>query len=67
MKILMKAFLLLVVLGIFSCRDAKKEEAEAEIKIEKIDSIQQEASSLIKDVETEAQDLEAALKELDSI
>ena len=67
MNRLIKLILVVFLLGTLSCRDSKKEEAEQEAMIEKIDSIEQEATSLTEMVEKDANELEEALNELDSI
>jgi serine phosphatase RsbU (regulator of sigma subunit) len=67
MKILMKIIMVLFLVGIVSCRHTKKEEAEAEAVIEKIEAVENEAEEISKKINEEAKEVESALKELDSI
>ena len=67
MKVLLKLVVIVLVIGLSSCRDTKKEEAEAAAQLEQIESIEEEAATLTEEIDAEAEELEAALKELDSI
>ncbi len=68
MKILLKLFMVVLMLGIVSCRDTDKEEtAAAEAAIETIDAVEEKAEEISEKIDQEASELEASLKELDSI
>lgn len=67
MKTILKLVVVIMVIGLVSCRDTKKEEAELEAQIEQIESIEAEAATLTEKVDADAKELEEALKELDSI
>ncbi len=67
MKTIFKLIVIIMVIGLASCRDTKKEEAELEAQMEQIESIEVEAATLTEKVNAEAKELEEALKELDSI
>lgn len=66
MKVLIKFFVVVMILGLASCRDTKKEEAEAE-NVEKLEAVNAEVEQVTEELEDEAAELEEALKELDSI
>ena len=65
LKILPLAFLIL--LGMTSCRDNKKEAAETEEAVETIDSLEAEMEADSKQLKQDEMELNEALKELDSI
>ena len=67
MKYFVQIFALVMILGLVSCRDTKKEEAEAEAAIEEVETVEEEAAQLTEELDKEAAELEEALKELDSI
>jgi cell division protein FtsB len=67
MKVVLKLFIVLFVLGLTSCRDTKKEEAELEAVNEKIENLEEETTKLTEEIEAEAEELEETLSELDSI
>ncbi|PKA84579.1 hypothetical protein ATE92_2776 [Ulvibacter sp. MAR_2010_11] len=68
MKFLIKLIMLLLIVGLTSCRDTnKEEEAETNAVIEKIDSVESEAEAMSEQLEQEAKELEEAMEELDSI
>jgi hypothetical protein len=67
MKVVLKILLVIFVLGLTSCRDAKKEEAVDEAVMEQIESVEQETEEIEESIEAEAEELEEALNELDSI
>ncbi len=65
MKTTIKLFTLLLVLGLVSCKDTKKEE-ETKIMIEQIETIEKEVDSISNSIDKEAKELEDALNELDN-
>ncbi|NND61802.1 MAG: hypothetical protein HKN48_01275 [Flavobacteriaceae bacterium] len=68
MKNLSRILLIMLMIGIVSCRDTKKEEeAETEAVIEQIEAVEAEAEEISEKINQEAEELEEALSELDSI
>jgi hypothetical protein len=67
MKTLSKLCILILLVGITSCRDTKKEEAETEAIVNEIEAIEAEAAQTVDEIDAEAEALEEAMKELDSI
>ena len=70
MKNVFKIFMVLLMIGVVSCRDTKKEEEEAaamEAALEKVETVESEAEEISKQINEEANELENSLKELDSI
>ncbi len=67
MKVVLKLFIVLFVLGLTSCRDTKKEEAELEAVTEQIENLEEETTKLTEEIDAEAEELEETLSELDSI
>lgn len=59
--------MLTLLIGFVSCKDAKKEEAEAKVIIEQVESIEKEMDSISDSIDKEAKELEDALNELDNI
>ncbi len=67
MKTITKLLLVLLLISFASCRDIKKEEEEAKAVLQEIEAVETEIKEVTDKVEQSAQDLELALKELDSI
>lgn len=67
MKTTIKILAILVLLMSISCRDTKKEEAETDAMVKEVEAIEAEVNVIKEDMDTKAQALEEALKELDSI
>ena len=67
MKTVFKLIMVCLLIGVFSCRDTKKEEAETNAAVEQIEAIETEAEDISKEIEKEAEELENDLKELDNI
>jgi cell division protein FtsB len=67
MKTTIKILGILVLLMSTSCRDTKKEEAETDAMVKEVEAIEAEVNVIKEDMDTKAQALEEALKELDSI
>lgn len=67
MKTLSKLCILILLIGMTSCRDTKKEAAETEAIVKEIETIEAEAAQTVDEIEAEAEALEEAMKELDSI
>ena len=66
MKVLIKLLVVVMIFGLASCRDTKKEEAEAE-NAQKLEAVDAEVQELTDELDDEAAELEKALEELDSI
>ncbi len=58
--------LLCLIIGFMSCKDTKKEEAEAKAMVEQVETIEKEVDSISDSLDKEAKELEAALDELDN-
>jgi exosome complex RNA-binding protein Rrp4 len=67
MKTVFKVLMVCLLVGVFSCRDTKKEEAETNAAVEQIEAIEAEADHISKEIDREAEELENELKELDKI
>ena len=67
MKTTIKILGILVLLMSISCRETKKEEAETDAIVKEVEAIEAEVNVIKEDMDTKAQALEEALKELDSI
>lgn len=67
MKTVLKLLMVCLLIGVFSCRDTKNEEAETKAAVEQIETIETEAEEISKEIEKEAEELEKDLKELDNI
>lgn len=67
MKLLVKIFIIVLVVGFVSCRDTKKEEEEANAAIEQVEAVEAEVKEINADLEKGEDELKDALKELDSI
>lgn len=57
----------IILIGIVSCRDTKKEQEELDKTLDTIESVEQEIDETVEEVEKKAEEVESALKELDSI
>lgn len=57
----------IILIGIVSCRDTKKEQEELHKTLDTIESVEQEIDETVEEVEKKAEEVESALKELDSI
>ena len=68
MKVLSKLFLVLVLIGTLSCRDTKKEEETMEEDTTEVaQEVDVELDSISENVNKEMNELEDAVKALDSI
>ncbi|RMA58622.1 hypothetical protein [Ulvibacter antarcticus] len=67
MKVIFKLSIVVLLLGMVSCRDTKKEDAESQAVVEKIETMETEVEEISDNLEAEEKELEEALKELDSI
>ena len=65
MKKLSVLVLAVVCMGIISCRDSKKEQEEAEIIIEKIETLEKNLDETNEELNNKAKEAEDALNELD--
>lgn len=54
-------------MAIVSCRDNKKEQAELDKTLDKIEAVEQEVDDAIEEVEKKAEEVESAINELDSL
>ena len=57
----------IILIGIVSCRDTKKEQEELDKTLDTIESVELEIDETVEEVEKKAEEVESALKELDSI
>jgi uncharacterized membrane protein YjjP (DUF1212 family) len=67
MKEFLKISLIIFLLGMTSCRDTKKEDAESQRVVEQIETMETEVEEISEDLEQDQLELENALKDLDSI
>ncbi len=65
MKKLSMLVLAVVCIGIISCRDSKKEQEQAEVSIEKIETLEKELDETNEELNNKAKEAEDALNELD--
>lgn len=63
----MKLLVLVFFIGIVSCTDKKKEEAETKVALEKIEAVETELDEITEDIDKKAEELEDVLKDLDDI
>lgn len=64
MKVIFKLLLLVSLVTVYACRDAKSDEATIKA-VEEIENIEIETDSITDGLEKEAQDLQKELEELD--
>ncbi len=57
----------IILIGIVSCRDTKKEQEELDKTLDTIESVEQEIDETVEEVEKKAEEVESALKALDSL
>lgn len=57
----------IILIGIVSCRDTKKEQEELDKTLDTIESVEQEIDETVEEVAKKAEEVESVLKELDSI
>ncbi|XLS27962.1 hypothetical protein ACJD0Z_12220 [Flavobacteriaceae bacterium M23B6Z8] len=67
MKKLTLLMLSLVFMGLFSCRDNKKEQEQLDATLDKIEAVESEVDETIEAVEQKTEEVESALEELDSL
>lgn len=67
MKTLVKCLIVFGLLSSVSCRDTKKEEAEAAAMVEEVEAVEAEVDVITEDINSKEKALEEALKELDSL
>lgn len=67
MKKFLKLSLLCLLFMVTSCRDTKKEEADAKVTVEQVEAIENETEQVSDELEKEAKELENELNELDNI
>ena len=58
---------LFLLVGIISCRDTKKEQQEIDQMIEQVETIEKQIEETATEVDQKAEELQKALKALDSI
>ncbi|MEN8788083.1 MAG: hypothetical protein ABF293_12885 [Flavobacteriaceae bacterium] len=58
---------LFLLVGIISCRDTKKEQQEIDQMIEQVETIEKQIEETATEVDQKAEELQEALKALDSI
>ena len=66
MKIIFRVFFSILLLGVMSCRDTKKEEAETQAAIEEIEAVEAEVQEASEQVDKDVKELETALNDLDN-
>ena len=66
MKIILRVLLSILLLGVMSCRDTKKEEAETQAAIEEIEAVEAEVEEATETVDKDVKELETALNDLDN-
>ena len=57
----------IILIGIVSCRDTKKEQEELDKTLDTIESVEKEIDETVEEVAKKAEEVESALKKLDSI
>lgn len=57
----------LLLIGVVSCKDTKKEQEELDATLDKIESVEETIDETLEEVEQKAKDVEEALQELDNI
>ncbi|MBJ6369382.1 hypothetical protein [Snuella sedimenti] len=67
MNLITRVLLVFLLLAFIACRDAKKEEEETKAALSKIENIESQVNDISEEVDTQANEMESALKELDSI
>lgn len=67
MKLLLKLFVLLFLVGQISCKDTTKEEAETQAALEEIEAVETTLDEASEELDQDLEELEDALEELDSI
>ncbi|MFC5046702.1 hypothetical protein ACFSTE_10230 [Aquimarina hainanensis] len=67
MKLFIKLSLIVILIGLISCADKKKEEQETKAAIEKVEAIEKELNEVSNDILSKTEELENVLKDLDSI
>ena len=67
MKLAMKIFVLLFLVGQLSCKDTKKEEAANQATLEEIEAVEQTINEASQELDEGLDELEEAMDELDSI
>lgn len=67
MKSKSKLLVFLLVLGLLSCRDTKKEEEETRQAVTQIEAIEAEIDQAAESLDESAKELEEAIEALDSI
>jgi uncharacterized protein Yka (UPF0111/DUF47 family) len=66
MKHVYRIFLVALVIGVFSCRDTKKEEEETKAVVEEIESVEAEVDKISEEADKDVKALEDALDDLDN-
>ena len=56
-----------LLVGLMSCRDTKKEQEQLDANLDKIEAVEQDIDDTVEEVEQKAEEVEAALIELDSL
>ncbi|WP_299767728.1 hypothetical protein [uncultured Dokdonia sp.] len=67
MKKLTHFLIIALSIGVFSCTNKKKEEAETKAAVEQIEAVESEIENVSKEIESKARELEDSLEELDGI
>jgi HAMP domain-containing protein len=67
MKLILKFFVLLFLVGQISCKDTKKEDSETQAALEEIEAVETTINEASQELDQDLEELEDALEELDSI
>ncbi len=67
MKLLLKLFVVLFLVGQISCKDTTKEEAETQAALDEIEAVETTLDQISQEMDQDLEELEEALEELDSI
>jgi hypothetical protein len=67
MKLALKFFVLLFLVGQLSCKDTKQEEAETQAALEEIETVENTLEEASQELDEDLEDLEDALEELDTL
>jgi len=67
MKLVLKFFVLLFLVGQISCKETKKEDSEIQADLEEIEAVENTINEASQELDQDLKELQDALEELDSI
>lgn len=67
MKLILKFFVLLFLVGQISCKDTNKEDSETQEALEDIEAVENSINEASQELDQDIEEFEDALEELDSI